>query len=146
MPSLHTSLKRGGAIGVSVVGFEEIYRALKAIEGGMPREVRAKLRAVGNIVKNAAAKNVTHKWPDRPVSIRLAESLKVSLTQKSASVYSTAPHGGAQNVGAMSKGSGPHITRAHASRYMNAAVDEKRSWVAAQMDEVLDWATAEFLT
>lgn len=129
-----------------MVGFTEIYRALKAIEGGMPREVRAMFRAIGEAVKEQAAANVTHRWPDRPVSIRLAESLKVSITQTRASVYSTAPHGGVQNVGGWSKSSGPHVSRGNASHYMNHAADEKRGWVAEQMDAVLDWAISEFLT
>lgn len=124
--------------GVSVVGFEEVYRALRQIEGGLPKEVRKRLRSVGRIVADEAEGNAPRQ------SGALASSLKVSLSAKAASVYSTSAYGGAQNVGAWSKGPGPHISRGNASQYMNRAVDEKRAQVLKEMNELMNWVQSEF--
>ena len=111
---------------------------MRLIEGDLPRQVRKRIRNIGKLVAEQAATNA----PVR--SGELKGSIKVSLSAKGASVYSTSPYGGAQNVGAWSQGRGPHISRASASRYMNKAVEEKRAEVAREMEAVMQWVETEF--
>lgn len=144
MPSLHSSLKHNeGMYGVAVVGFEEVYRALKGIEGDLPKQVRKNLRLIGKIVKDQAEANAGNIRK----SGALAGSIKVSLSPKAASVFSTAPHGGVQNVGggphAGWSARGPHVKRANASHYMNKAVDSTRGEVQQAMEELMQWVASE---
>lgn len=140
MPSVSATLRRsGGVSGVWVDGFEQLYRALRRIEGGISPELRSRLRAIGQIVREQASDNAPRQ------SGALAGSIKVSVTQKGASVYSTSEYGGTQNVGGWVKGRGPHVSRANASRYMSRAVDETRGEVKDEMDELVKWLLREFV-
>lgn len=141
--------------GIVMVGFKELTQALHRIEGGsanfgLEYELQKRLRVIGETVARAAPGFVTHKTgrhgdPDNP---RLEDSVRVSVTQRSASVYSTALHGGAQQAGAGPKAGwgarGPHIRKDRASKWMGKAVASQREFVAAEMDSLLTWVVDEF--
>jgi len=136
--------------GIVVHGFAQLNAALNRIAGpgefGLEYELQRRLREIGKTVAEAAPRYVTHRTGRG--SGELEHSVKVSVTGRAASVYSTSEYGGAQNVGARPKrgwGSrGPHITRAKASGWMNKAVAATRPYVEAEMDGLLDWLTFEF--
>jgi hypothetical protein len=141
--------------GVGVSGFAQLSRALQRLEGGrgnfgIAYEVQRRLRVVGETIAKAAPKFVTHSTgrhgsPDNP---RLEDSVRVSVTARSASVYSTAEHGGVQNVGGGPRAGwparGPHVRRDKASQWMNKAVASEREFVKDEMDGLLDWVVEEF--
>src|SRR5262245_52792919 len=136
--------------GIVVHGFAQLNAALNRIAGpgefGLEYELQRRLREIGKIVADAAPHYVTHRTGRG--SGELEHSVKVSVTGRAASVYSTSVYGGAQNVGAHPKrgwdARGPHIKRADASRWMNKAVAATRPAVAREMDGLLDWLVAEF--
>jgi hypothetical protein len=141
--------------GVVLHGFSELNDALARIEGakgnfGVEYELQQRLRAIGEEVAKAAPQFVTHKTGrhGNPGVQRLEDSVRVSVTTRSASVYSTAEHGGVQNVGggphAGWPARGPHVRAANASHWMNRAVASKRDYVDAELDGLLDWIEAEF--
>lgn len=138
--------KRAGKNGgVAVSGFAQIQRGLASIEGGAKSEVRKRFVEVGGYVKTRAAANVTHKT-GRHVGIpSIEDGLKISVLQKGVSIYTTAPHGGVQNVGAWTRqGRGPHVSRKNASRYMDRAVKQSAPFVERETQAVIDWALKSF--
>lgn len=142
--------------GVVLHGFEQLTRALRRIEGqgvgdfGIEYELQKRLRTIGETVAKAAPQFVSHKTGRHgdPGNPRLEDSVKVSVTTKSASVYSTALHGGAQNVGAGPHAGwaarGPHIRAASASHWMNRAVNSQKAFVETEMEGLLEWVVREF--
>ncbi len=141
--------------GVILHGFAELNDALARIEGGkgnfgVEYELQRRLRIIGETVAKAAPQFVTHKTGRHgdPAIPRLEDSVRVSVTKRSASVYSIAEHGGVQNVGggphAGWPARGPHVKAADASHWMSRAVASKREFVDAEMDGLLDWLEAEF--
>lgn len=141
--------------GVVLRGFAELNAALTRIEGGrgnfgVEHELQRRLRTIGEEVAKAAPQFVTHRTGRHgdPGVPRLEDSVQVSVGARSASVYSTAEHGGVQNVGggphAGWAARGPHIKAQNASHWMNRAVASKREFVQAELDGLLDWVEAEF--
>jgi hypothetical protein len=139
---------------VPVRGFEGVSAALLRIEGrgdfGIEYEMHRQLRAIGEHVAAAAPGFVTHKTgrhPD-PENPRLEDSVRVSVTQRSASVYSTALHGGVQNFGggphAGWAARGPHVRKDRASRWMTRAVESQEAYVRESTEKVLDWVISEW--
>src|SRR5438105_12415127 len=89
--------------GAVMHGFAELNRALRRIEGGASNfgveyELQKRLRTIGEKVAQSAPQFVTHRTGRG--SGELERSVKVSVTARSASGYSTSAYGGAQNVGA----------------------------------------------
>jgi hypothetical protein len=143
---------RAAAAGNAVVvqGFEQLQRALLRIEGGINPELRLRLKAIGLAVAHTAAGNVPHATgrhgdPDVPL---LEDSIKVSTTLRSASIYATAVHGGVQNVGGGPHAGwgarGPHVKRADASHYMDRAVETEAAFVLQEINELITWVTTTF--
>lgn len=137
--------------GLAMRGFTELQRALTRIgsksEFGLEYELARRLRGIGERVAETAPLYVQHKTGRDAVSPnpRLEESVKVSVTLRSASVYSTAAHGGAQNVGGqVGRNRATLLKRAEVSQWMIRAVSSTSPWVAEQMDGLLDWLVAEF--
>lgn len=132
----------GDNAATTVQGFAGLQRALRKIGDGTDLELRRRIRDVGARVALVAAGNAPRDTGE------LQHSIKVSVTQGSASVYSNAVYGGAINFGAGPKlgwqHRGPHITRARASHYMDRAVTETAPWVQQEMDKVLDWVESTF--
>jgi len=117
-----------------VQGFAELQRASARVEDGIGPEVRRRLKAIGEKVALVAAADAP-----RGATGELQQSIRVSVTQRTASIYSTAEYGGAQNFGAWSKGRGPHISRKNASHYMDRAVRDLEPWVRSEIDGLTDW-------
>jgi hypothetical protein len=143
--------------GVAMVGFTQINQALQRIAGGRANfgieyELQRRLRTIGETVAKAAPGNITHKTGRHGDDSggRLEDSVKVSVTTRSASVYSTSVYGGVQNVGggphAGWKARGPHVKRASASQWMNKTVNSQKAFVEAELDGLLDWLVHEFET
>lgn len=138
---------------IYMVGFTQLQKALSTIEGkgeyGLEYELQKRLRDVGEKVAHAAPAFVTHRTGHGgSAGIRLEDSVRVSVTKKTASVYSTAVHGGVQNVGGGPAAGwshrGPHVRRANASRWMIRAVQSERQAVQDEFDGLLDWVAKEF--
>lgn len=135
---------------VAVRGFRELQASLNRIASksdfGVEYELQRRLRVVGEKIAQDAPGYVTHKTGRG--SGELERSVKVAVTMKQASVYSTSEHGGAQNSGAGPHAGwaarGPHIQKANASRWMIKAVQANREFVAAEMNGLLDWVVREF--
>lgn len=142
--------------GIAMSGFKELGDALARIGGGrgnygLEYEMRRRLRIVGEKVGGVARQFVTHTTgrhgdPDVP---RLEDDVRVSVTRNSASVFTTAPHGGVQNQGGGPKAGwshrGPHVRRDRASGWLNKAVESQQEFVAVEMDGLLDWVESEFM-
>src|SRR6266567_2928258 len=134
--------KYGRAVGndaIVVDGFAELQRALRLTEFGVQREVETRIRLIGEHVKSVATGNVPHTTGRHGADGTIEAGMKVSTTVRGASIYTLAPQGGAINVGAWSKGRGPHIKRANASHYMDRAVTTSQGFVEAETQSVLDW-------
>jgi hypothetical protein len=136
--------------GVVLHGFKELNRALTRIaakgEFGLEYELQRRLRIIGEKIAADAPNYITHNWG--PGTGDLGRSMKVSVTTKSAAVYSTSDYGGVQNSGggphAGWAARGPHVRADKASHWMNKAVAANKDLVAEEMDGVLDWLLAEF--
>jgi hypothetical protein len=128
--------------GVIVQGFTEIQRSLRELEDGSDRELRRRLKDIGERVALVAASNAPRRTGE------LQHSIKASSTVRGASVYSNVVYGGAINYGAYPKlgptHRGPHIKRERASQYMQKGVEESTPYVEQQVNELLDWAMAKF--
>jgi phage gpG-like protein len=144
-----------GDQGVDVVGFAQLNAALNRIGGGkadfgLEYELQRRIRLIGEEIAKTAPQFVTHKTGRHgdPSTPRLEDSVKVSVTANSASVYSTSEYGGIQNTGggphAGWAAKGPHVRSDKASEWMNKAVRSKEQWVEAQMDGLVDWLLDEF--
>lgn len=139
MPSTKFS-RAGEGDAIVIQGFAQLQAALRRVADGVQDELRQRVRAVGDRVALVAASNAP-----RGATGDLQQSIKASVTNTSASVYSSAVYGGAINVGAWTpEGRGPHISRANASHYMNRAVAQTAPWVEQEMNAVVDWVTTTF--
>jgi hypothetical protein len=141
--------------GIAMVGFTQLNAALQRIGGGkgdfgLAYELQRRLAVVGETVAKAAPGFVTHRTgrhgdPSEPM---LEESVKVSVTMNSASVYSSAIYGGVANVGggphAGWAARGPHVQKANASHWMSRAVASERGFVDSELNGLLDWLVVEF--
>jgi hypothetical protein len=132
-------------------GFTQLSRALRRVEGGpgnfgLGYELQRRLRTVGETVAKAAPGFITHRTGRG--SGELEGSVKVSVTTRSASVYSTSVYGGIQNFGGGPHGGwaarGPHIRKANASHWMDRAVNSQTAFVAKELDGLIDWLIDEF--
>lgn len=125
--------------GVVVEGLGPMIRVLARAEHELAPQLRDRLkRGVGGIVLPVA------RGYAPVVSGRLRGSLKVSVTQRGASIYSASVYGGAQNYGAWKRdGRGPHIPRDRASHYMTRAVQTTRPRVEQEVLGLLDWLKRE---
>lgn len=135
--------------GIVVHGFTQLNRALERIDGGKANfgiayELQARLKRVGEATAKASERFITHKYPSHSTSDRLEGSNRVSVTKTRATVYSTSAHGGAQQFGAWSKGRGPHIRRANASRWQSKGVEAEKERTKEEMDGLIDWLVDEF--
>lgn len=143
--------------GVVVHGFAALQRALNSVQSradyGLAYELQRRLRTIGEKVAESAPEFVTHysghtgPYPGEPDNPRLEDSVRVSVTTRSASVYSTAMHGGAQNVGGQ-VGRKRHtiLERAKVSKWMNKAVSSNYIFVDKEVDGLLDWLLSEWNT
>ena len=101
-----------------MAGFTELTSALRRVSGGrgnfgLDYELQRRLRVIGETVAKAAPGFVTHRTGAGTGA--LEGLVRVSVTGKAASVYSTSVYGGAQQYGAGPKAGwsarGPHIRR-----------------------------------
>lgn len=145
MPSYSSGkFGRVGETGVVISGFAQLQRALRRVGDGIQPELRTRIKKIGDHVKDVAEANVEHKTGRHSGSPTIEAGLKVSVQQRGASVYTTAPHGGVQNVGGMVEGRGPHVKRASASHYMDRAVTTSEAFVEQETEGLLDWLETTF--
>jgi phage gpG-like protein len=138
--------------GLAMVGFQQLNAALQRIGGGradygLAYELQRRLRIVGDTIARSAPSFITHRTGRHGdvANPTLEESVRTSVTQRSASVYSTALHGGVQNVGGkVGRNHATILKRAEVSRWMIQAVTTNRAFVEGELDGLLDWLTAEF--
>lgn len=128
---------------ITIQGFAQLQRALGRIENGVQPELRRRLHEIGDKVALVAAADAPR------LTGELQHSIKTSVANSSASIYSTAIYGGAINYGAFpsagASARGPHIKRANASHYMDRAVSELAPWVQQETEAVLDWLETVFM-
>ncbi len=140
--------------GVVMHGFVELERALTRIDGpgnfGLDYELNRRIGNVGQSIARVAPSFVTHKTgrhgdPGQP---RLEDSVKVSVTKRRASVYSSSIYGGVQQYGggphAGWHARGPHVRRDQASKWMSRAVASQQAFIHEELDGLLDWVIREF--
>ncbi len=152
MPSTYGAGKYGRAAennAIVVEGLADLQRALRATEVGVEKEVQARIRLIGEEVKRRAAANVQHKTNRHAADGESIEArMGISVVLRGASIYTTAIHGGVQNVGggphAGWAARGPHIKRADASHYMDRAVTSSRAFVEQETEAVMDWLQTTF--
>jgi hypothetical protein len=134
----------GGA--VAVQGFDQLQRALRRIEDGTAPELKQRMKLIGEHVREVARGNITHKTGRHDPHVpRLEDSLKVSVTMRGASIYSTSEAGGAQNVGGrVGRNHATILKRADASHYMDNAVKSETAYVQKEVNEVINWLLVEF--
>lgn len=142
--------------GIVVRGLPELQKAFQRIDPssnfGMEYELQRRLRNIGEHVAMAAPPFITHNTARHgdPGLPKLAETVRVSVTAKRASVYSTSPYAPVQNFGGGPKAGwaakGPHIRRDRASKWLNKAVASERAYVDSEFDGVLDWIEREWNT
>lgn len=116
------------------------------MEAGVEPELQARIREIGERVREVATGNVSHRTGRHSKGKRLEDSLKVSSTLKSASVYATAVHGGVANVGGrIGRNRATLITRAEASHFMDRAVKSEQPFVETELRAVLSWLMTTFI-
>jgi hypothetical protein len=131
--------------GIAVRGFAELQKVMKTIDADTMKELRKRLKIVGKDVAEAARGGVSHKTGRHGGSPRIEDSIQATVTQNAASVYSTAPHGGAQNYGGrVGRNHATVLARAEVSQYMTRGVKSQREHVAEEMDSLLDWVVDTF--
>lgn len=127
-----------------VKGLAPLQRALKHAEGGSARELRKELKDIAEDVKMDAQANVSHRTGRSGGSgYHLGPSIKTSVAQRGAMLYSEAPHSIVHDVGGR-VGKGAIISRSSASRYMWNAVSEAGPYVSRRLDGLLESIGAEF--
>lgn len=140
--------------GVVLNGFVELNDALERIGGGkadfgLEYELQRRLKVVGEKVAARAPEFVSHNTRSGESNgPRLEDSVRMNVTKRRASVYSTSPYGGAQQYGASPKAGwsarGPHIQRRKASKWMSRAVEAESPAVYEEMESLLGWLVDEF--
>lgn len=137
--------------GVAVRGWKELTHTLHELSSksdfGIEYELQRRLRVIGEQNAKAAERFITHRY-GQATSEPLEGSMRVSVTQNRAAVFSTSAHGGAQQSGAGPKAGwgarGPHIRRANASKWVSRGVESERAATEAEMDGLLAWIVEEF--
>lgn len=131
--------------GVLVQGLDSMQRVLKVANSELAGELRKRLAGAVEVVHVSARENAA-ALRDSPYNFGkpLSQTLKVSVTQRSASVYSTAVWGGAQNYGGqVGRGGATLLRRDSVSQYMTRAAQTNHVRVAAQVESVLEWLEHE---
>jgi hypothetical protein len=131
--------------GIVVEGLGPMIRVLHNAEHEIEPELKRRLKqGVGGIVLPVARANAPY-GSKYNFGTPLRDSLRVSVTQRGASIFSTKVSGGAINYGAWTTGPGrgPHIKRERASHYMTRAVQSTKPRVEAEVVGLLDWLTHE---
>lgn len=134
--------RRNTEAGVYVQGLSAMQRVLKRSEHELAPELKARLRhQVGGVIAPVAR-------ADAPVSglshRHMRDTIKVSVSLRGASIYSTAVYGGVQNYGGrVGRNRATVLPRAGVSQYMTRAVQSTRPRVEQQVLEVLDWLKHE---
>ncbi len=146
-------MARSHGYGVYMTGFTSLSRALARIEGegladfGLAYELRARLRAIGDKIGADAPQFLTHATgrhgsDSQP---RLEDSVRVSVTTRTASVYSSAIYGGVQNVGGrIGRRHATLLTRGQVSNWMDRSVATNAAFVQAEAEGLTEWLLAEF--
>lgn len=134
-PAGYHSAGKGGAVGVNesvrIEGLAGFRRALKKIDKDVDRELKVAMRTVTNTVRDRARTNA----PIRSGALR--KSIRTSVTNKRAAIYSNVEYAAIQEYGGQ-VGNGAIVERAKASHYMRRAVAESRGEGEAIWEAILD--------
>lgn len=115
-----------------VRGLAQLQKALRDVEGDVGPDLRKRLREVAEPARSRAMANVQHKTGRHGQEKKhLADTIKVGVTQRAVSIYSTSPYAAVQDIGGH-VGHGAVIERAKASHYMTKAVQIKEAEAALQ--------------
>jgi hypothetical protein len=128
--------------GVYVQGLAAMQRVLARGESELAPELKRRLREGGEMVRATARQNAPYRsnLPGK----HLRDTMKVSVTRTSASVYSTSIYGGVQNFGGRVGHHGATLLRrASVSQYMTRAAQTNKERVAQHIEGVLDWLSDE---
>lgn len=132
-----------GAAGVK--GLVELQRALRRVEGDAGKDLKRRLRVIAVGVQGRARGNVSHKTGRHGEGPTIGQSLRVSVTQRGASLYTTAPHGFVQDRGGqVGRNRATLLRRDSVSQYMTRAVVSEQAHVRGQLAEMLDDFGREF--
>lgn len=120
----------------------ELREALRRLAGpDVNRLMKAELRAIANEVRNQARAGVSNRSGRGKGD--LARSIRASVTQRGASVYSGLPYARVQDEGGR-VGHGAILKRADVSQYMTRATRNSQATVSRRLQGLLDAITSEF--
>lgn len=142
---------------VVIDGLPELRKAFERIgagkaDFGIGYEVDHRLRNMGEHLVEVTPAFITHATgrhgdPDLP---KLEDTLRVSVTQRRATVFTNSPYAAVQQWGGGPKtgwaNRGPHVKRENASRFLTKAVASEREYVDQEANAVLDWIEKEWNT
>lgn len=130
---------------IAVRGLTELQRAFRQAEGNASKYLRAELREIAKGVARDAKGNVTHKTGRHSKGPRLKGSIRVSVTARSASVYSNAAHALVQDVGGqVGRNRATLLKRAEVSQYMLKATHNAGPHIERQVEQMLDRLGRDF--
>lgn len=133
---------------IVVQGLADMQRVLRKAEHELAPQLRQRLKETGEGIVAPAARRYAPRGV-RSARYRfggrdLSESIRVSATQRGASVYSTAIYGGVQNYGGrVGRNHATVLRRADVSGYMTRAVADTRTRATEHVEGVLDWLQHE---
>lgn len=130
----------------AVRGLSELQRALRRAEGDAQKHLRAELKTAASVAREKARGFITHTTGRRGnAGPPLADTLRVSVTQAGASVWSDAPHAVVQDVGGrVGRGQLTVLRRGEVSRYMTRGVQSAQPEIEARVNAALDRVERDF--
>jgi phage gpG-like protein len=123
----------GRSPGVRIEGLAELRRALRRIDKTLDRGLAVKLRSVGQLVQGAARREAD-KFRK---SGRLSGSIRVSVRQRQASIYSNLPQAPVHEYGGTIRPRGVPIAIPR-REYMRRGVANSRRRIDAELEDILD--------
>lgn len=127
----------GGSIAVE--GLRELQQALKRADSRLGPDLKRGLARIATVVRREAVGNITNRTGRHGSEGRLEGGLRISMTQRSVSVYSNLEHSRVQDQGGqVGRHRATLLKRSDVSQYMTKAVRDSSQEVEKQVDELLD--------
>lgn len=124
---------------LAVDGLKELRKALKQTDAETDKFVRQRLKEIVAITRNRAASNAPVGQRSAPGHVHLRDAIKTSVAARSASVFTTAPHGYVQDRGGKVGREGSTILkREDVSQYMTKAQTQSAPETAHELEALLD--------
>lgn len=134
---------RGGFAGprVNVHGLADLRRALKRIDTDLDRDVRIELKALGESIAQVARNRAPIGPAGDPHRGALRSSIKVSVRQKTASIYSKLPYAAVHEWGGSIRPKGTPI-QIEGRHYIVSAIEDSHDLIERRLLNTLDAVVA----